>query len=251
MSLSFKRPVQQTSKTTERRQKPKKMTVFLRELVSAMYADIGLTYRSQRVAGQICVTPVLYSYENRRIWRPCETDETGTQASRFRIVSEGADAYNRSSPLKSPDLSVREEFPVIKAKRRPVLIVKMPDVSVSGSSQPSASRPLPVVLPLYSVEDLSGRAKYEAQFLARAQQLEFPEFFFLPAQGAAVEKDSLIALSRITHIFEAHLEPTNWRLSDETLRVLVGQIVFWLTGVYGGDYKAAREMLFAPQTPGT
>jgi hypothetical protein len=222
------------------------MTVLLRELVSSMYASIGPTHRSQRVVGQICIAPVLYCYENRRIWRPCETDETGTQASRFHIVSEGADAYNRSSPLKNPDLSVREEFTVVKGKRRPVVIVKLPDGPVLGSALPSASRPLPVVLPLYSVEDSSGRAKHDAQFLARVQQLEFPEFFFLSAEGAAIEKDSLVALSRLTHIFEAHLDPTNWRLSDETLRVLIGQIVFWLTGFYGGDYKTARDMLFSP-----
>ena len=29
-------------------------------------------------------------------------------------------------------------------------------------------------------------------------------------------------------------------------RVFLGQIVYWLTGVYGGDYKKARDMLFTP-----
>jgi hypothetical protein len=79
------------------------------------------------------------------------------------------------------------------------------------------------------------------------QQLEFPEFFFLPAYGAAIEKDSLIALSRLTHVFDSHLEPSQLRLSDEVLQVLVGQINFWLTGTYGGEYKAARDMLFSPE----
>jgi hypothetical protein len=104
-----------------------------------------------------------------------------------------------------------------------------------------------MVLPLYGVEDTSGRAKHDSRFLARVQQLEFPEFFFLPAHGGAVEKDSLIAMSRLTHIFEPHLEPTQWRLSDEVLQVLVGQINFWLTGTYGAEYKTARDMLFNPE----
>jgi hypothetical protein len=92
-------------------------------------------------------------------------------------------------------------------------------------------------------------AKYDAQFLERVQQLEFPEFSFLPAEGAAVQKDSLVPLSRLTHIFEAHLEAANWRLSDEMLRAFLGQIVYWHTDVYGGDYKKARDMLFTPAKP--
>jgi hypothetical protein len=36
-----------------------------------------------------------------------------------------------------------------------------------------------------------GQKNGEAQFLARGQQLEVPDFFFLPAHGA-VEKDSLL-----------------------------------------------------------
>ena len=64
-----------------------------------------------------------------------------------------------------------------------------------------------------------------------------------------MQKDSLAPLSRLTHIFEGHLEPTNWRLSDEMLRVFLGQIVYWLTGVYGGDYKKALDRLFTPAKP--
>ncbi len=79
------------------------------------------------------------------------------------------------------------------------------------------------------IEIRQGQKNGEAQFLARVQQLEVPDFFFLPAHGA-VEKDSLIAMSHLTHILESHLEPSQGRLSDEVLRVLVGQINFWLTG---------------------
>lgn len=218
--------------------------ILFRDVVSAFYTDIGLTYRTQKVVGQICFVPVLYCYENRKLWRPCETDETGTQATRFQIVSEGSDAYRRASPLKNPDLSVLEEFPVVKAKKRPVVLVKLPPPALSGANFSSAARPLPVVLPLYSVEDSAGRAKIDAQILARFQQLEFPEFFFLPAQGGALQKDSLISLTRLTHVFDAHLEPTRWRVSDEVLGVLLGQLDYWLTGNYGGLYKNAREMLF-------
>jgi hypothetical protein len=43
-----------------------------------------------------------------------------------------------------------------------------------------------------------------------------------------------------------HLEPTPWRLSNQILRILQGQMRFYLTGEYSGDYSNAREMLLNP-----
>ena len=222
--------------------------IYLRDLFPNPYEKLGPNFKQLKVAGQICITPILYCYENTQIWRPCQTDATGTQASRFEIVSAGHDAYDRALPLKSPPLSIKEEFSVVRAKRRPVIIIR---VAKSGQGQitgiaGSASRPLPMVLPLYSVEDLVGRQKYPSDFLARVQQLEYPEYFFLPADGAAIQKDSLLPLFRMAHAFDGHLEPCQWKLTDEVLRILVGQVGFWLAGVYGGDYATAREMLLNP-----
>lgn len=219
------------------------MTVFLREVVNSFYTDIGVAYRSQRIPGQICFAPVLYCYENRRIWRPCETDVTHTQASRFQSVAQPADAYERDRPLINPDLSTKEEFPVLKAKQRPVALIKLPVRNEGVPDFSSAAKPMPIVLPIYGVQDASGRAKFDGGFLSRVQQLEYPEFFFLPAGGPLTE-DSLIALSRVTHIYEAHLDPTRWALSDEVLPVLRGQLNYWLTGNYDGPYRVARDQLF-------
>ena len=92
-----------------------------------------------------------------------------------------------------------------------------------------------------------GKQKLPGEFLERVQRLEFPEFSFLPADGAAVKEDSLVPLYRMTHAFEGHLDVRQWKLSDDLLRVLAGQITFWLASVYGGEYNAAREMLLHPE----
>jgi hypothetical protein len=203
------------------------VTVFLRDIVANLYEKLGSKYKQQKVIGQLCDTPILYCYENSQIWRPCETDVTGTQASRFEIVSAGADAYDRELPLKTPPLSIQEEFSVVRAKRRPVVLIKLAD-GVSGTDTGSsfATRLLPMVIPLYGVQDDMGRQKCPASFLERVQRLEFPEFFFLPADGAAVQKDSLLPLFRMTQAFDGRLEPRQWKLSDSLLRVLMGQIGF-------------------------
>jgi hypothetical protein len=97
--------------------------------------------------------------------------------------------------------------------------------------------------PLVSVTIIQPDARRgHALFLADATRWQPPA-----QNGTAVGEGSLIALSRLTHIFESHLEPSRWRLSDDVLRVLVGQINPRLTGTYGGEYKAARDMLFNPE----
>lgn len=224
------------------------MTVLLRDIVANVYEKLGPKYRQEKAIGQLCDTPILYCYENSQIWRPCETDVTGTHASRFEIVAAGSDAYDRELPLKAPSLSIKEEFAVVRAKRRPVVVVRLADgTSKADAGLSAATRLLPMVIPLYGVEDDLGRQKCPPVFLERVQQLEFPEFFFLPADGAAVQKDSLLPLFRMTHAFDGHLEPRQWKLSDNILRVLLGQLGFWLSGVYTGEYANAREMLLNPE----
>lgn len=222
--------------------------ILLRDLVPSLYDKLGPNFKSQKVVGQLCDTPILYRYENCQIWRPCSTDDTGTQASRFEIVAAGADAYERELPLKIPALSIREEFPVVRAKRRPVILIKLADVApASETGSLAATKGLPMVIPLYGVVDDMGRQKLSRDFLERVQRLEFPEFFFLPADGAAVKEDSLVPLNRMTHAFEGHLDARQWKLSDSLFGVLTGQINFWLTAGYGGEYEAAREMLLHPE----
>lgn len=65
--------------------------ILLRDLVPSLYDKLGPNFKSQKVVGQLCDTPILYRYENCQIWRPCSTDDTGTQASRFEIVAAGKD----------------------------------------------------------------------------------------------------------------------------------------------------------------
>jgi hypothetical protein len=127
------------------------VTVHLRDLFPNMYVQLGPKFRQLKVAGQICINPVLYCYENAQIWRPLQVDSTETQATRFEIVAAGQDAYNRALPLKIPSLSIKEEFPVVKAKRRPVIVLRLADSDHDDSGGiGSASRPLPMVMPLYA-----------------------------------------------------------------------------------------------------
>jgi hypothetical protein len=223
--------------------------MFLDELLPDFYERIGDEYRHARVEGQICRTPIVYTHEHKEIWRPDRYDGTQTRAELFRITASGGDAYNRQYPLADPKLGRNEEFPVLRAKLRPVVVVRPQPQQVPMQPLPGGPRltwPIVMVAPCYSVEDQLGNAKFPNEYLDRVRCLEYPEVFFLPERPAALNKDSLLALYRMTGIFHAHLEATPWKLSNQILRVLQGQMRFYLTGEYSGDYSNAREMLLNP-----
>jgi hypothetical protein len=220
--------------------------LFFDDLVTSFYEKLGSTGHKNICAGQICKTHICYSHENREVWRPDNYDGTQTRAEIFKIVAAGTDAYKRRFPLGSPKLETDEEFPVIRAKRRPVLVIRAAPSEVKIRPLAGGSRiswPLALVVPIYSVEGIAGEAKFPPAFIERARFLEFPEFLFLPDCPGVLDRDSILPLFRLTNVYQAHLEPTVWRVSEEVLEVLLGQMKYYLEGVYDGKYATARELL--------
>jgi hypothetical protein len=219
--------------------------VFLDDLLGDYFEKLGADFRKTPVAGQVCVASINYTYENQILWRPDGYDGTQTTADVFRQHAAGQDAYNRPKALITPKLEINEEFPVVRAKRRPAILLRPAPLKPTGT--PSKQFPeLALVLPMYSVADPAGNARHTNDFLVRVRRLEFPEFFFLTQEGAAIQKDSLLPIFRLTNVFQAHLDLFQWKLVDPVLRILQGQVRFALTGDYAGEYQNAREMLLNP-----
>ena len=105
--------------------------MFFDEFVEPFFEELGDEFRTTYVPGQLFETYVFYTYENLEIWRPTKYDGTQTCATEFQIVTAGGDAFRRPQPLHSPKLEAYEEFPVITAKRRPVVLI-VPDPERSG-----------------------------------------------------------------------------------------------------------------------
>jgi hypothetical protein len=220
--------------------------MFLDELVENFYQKLGTDFRANLRAGQICKAPVLYTYENSELWRPSRFDTSNTHATEFQIISSPSNAYRQTSPIHSPRLEPYEEFPVIRAKFRPVvlLVPDPPEINIQdirGGGR--INRHLCLVAPCYSVVDAMGKAKYVQSFIDRVRLLEFPQFMFLPS-SAVTGKDGLLRLDSIQHVFHNQLEATQWAVSDEIREILVGEIAFLFNQrMFEGEYKAARHML--------
>jgi len=219
--------------------------VPLHELISPFYVKLGEDYRSKLAVGQICVTSVLYCYENREIWRPIGLDNSGTSATYFKIEPEPGDAYKSSTILHTPRLEAYEEFPVVRAKRRPVIVLMPQQGEIDlkeHRGMMKVNKKLVTVAPFYSVVNEQNECKTDKVFLERVSNLEFPHFMFLP-RDAFVPRDSLLRLDSIHHTFHPHLEPKQCALAPEIVTILLGQLERVLSTGNGDNYVLARDIL--------
>src|SRR5258708_27196534 len=90
------------------------------------YKKLPLGYHHQFSFGQFFKTHAYYPHENLELWRPVPdpAEPTKTIASQFRITAAGTDAFRRVLPLHAPKLETNEEFIVIRAKARPVVLIQ-------------------------------------------------------------------------------------------------------------------------------
>ncbi len=219
--------------------------MFLDELIDPFYKKLGLDYRKNLRCGQICEAPILYAYEHREIWRPSAYDGTETVASDFRIIARPFDAFKLTRTIHTPRLEPYEEFPAIRAKIRPCVLLA-PDPApihiqeIRGGGK--IDRHLCVTVPCYGVVDAMGKAKFPRPFLDRVRKLEFPHFMFLPG-STPLDKDSVLRLDSMQPVFHGELEPTQWMLEEEALKVFLGQVRMFTTGRYSDEYQTVREWL--------
>src|SRR5262245_10808843 len=92
------------------------------------YKTLPLDHQRVFRFGQIFHTHAYYPHENLELWRPVfdPKEPTKTFASEFQIRSAGKDAFKRAIPLSAPKLETNEEFIVIRAKLRPVVLLQEP-----------------------------------------------------------------------------------------------------------------------------
>lgn len=227
--------------------------IFIDDLVAPYYEVLGLGYHKAPVRGQIGWVPILYTHEHREIWRPQSTDQTGTIATSFIITTAGQDAHRRTTPLSSPRLTTREEFPVVRAKIRPVIVLTLPMPEISGppgKREDRINRGLCLVAPLYSVLDpVTDVPKYGEEFVKRVRKLEYEQFSYAPESVKARIRSSIVRLDAIQAVYHANLELTPIRLSSEALSILQGQIECYLAGGADTVFHDAREMLLNPDAP--
>jgi hypothetical protein len=213
------------------------------------YKQLPLGYHHQFSFGQFFRTHAYYPHENLELWRPVPdpNEPTKTIASQFQIVAAGKDAFRRGIPLAVPKLETNEEFLVVRAKMRPVVLI-MPEAPSLGVENRGyrgrIQRHLCLVGQVFGlVDSKTGRAEFNPSFVDRVRKMEFPQLMFIPARPGFVEVDSLLRLDEFQSVFTPNLVPTQLALGDAVIDVLRGQLQYLLTGAGPTSYTELRELL--------
>jgi hypothetical protein len=217
----------------------------------AFYKTLPLGYRSNLTFGQICWTHAYYPHENLQFWRPVirPGEPAKSIAREFQLVGATADAFCKSYPLEAPKLATNEEFLVVRAKRRPAVLLYSPSTELSEIASTGfpgkVSRRLALVAQVFGLSDpKTAKPVFPQSFIDRVRKMEFPELMFLPKTPGVLEVDSLLRLDEVQSVFLSHLDPTNCSLGDEVVDALKGQtqIIF---GIRESNYYTIlrEEML--------
>jgi len=213
---------------------------------AAFYEKIGLGHHNAFRRGQVCWTHICYAQENLQFWRPQGYEIEGTSASSFGIVPAGKDRFNRSLPLAAPKLATNEEFIVVRAKYRPVILMAPAPANLGiakGRGSAPLYRPLATVVPIFSLQDEKGAFKYPQPLIERVQKLMYPEYLYLPPDGAILTRHSFAKVCDVVTVYQPHLELADLVLCADALSVLRGQLASLQTGRGEGDFGVYRALL--------
>ncbi|KAA0257494.1 hypothetical protein FHQ18_09125 [Deferribacter autotrophicus] len=178
--------------------------------------------------GYIFWAIIPYFYEHKEIWRPVDfLDEDKTIARCFKISSVGEDAYKRKAPLKKPKLESTEEFPVIKAKKRPCLFFKYYDSF-------KIDQHICLVFPLYSIYNDMGKlkSKFDQDFIDKVRMLKYNNLFFVKTDGKGNLTDSIIRLDKVYSVYHTYLEYSGFMLHNDIKEILIEQILYSFFGYF-------------------
>jgi hypothetical protein len=215
------------------------------------YKKLPLGYHNEAnfCFGQLFWTHTYYPHENLQIWRPVidPNEPTKTIASQFRIISAGQDAFKRTIPLHAPPLATNEEFIVVRAKRRPVILLQreLPLAGIDNKGfRGKVQRRRTIIGQIFGLADSQTQElQFSPSFISRVREMEFPQLMFLPKKAGVLTVDSMLRLDELQSVFVPQLEPTQFCIADDVALILRDQLVFLMTCEGPNEYTELRELL--------
>jgi hypothetical protein len=215
------------------------LATFLDEIVSPFCVKLA-NAKAPLAFGQIFRVPAYYPHSLLYLWRPKSFDPKSGIASDFNPSAGPKDAFSRNNPYAAPPLQTTEEFLMIRAKKRPVILIQPPDPKLATIPKITGggklARNLAPIALIYSAADKAGIAKFDQAFLDRVRLLEYPQFLFIPS-GGPLTIDSVARFDELQSVDISNLEPSGYSLGDDAIAVLKSQLSFFMTGLAGQSFQ--------------
>ena len=188
----------------------------------------SINNRLQRI-GQLLWAPSLYLLDNHRR-QAVKSSYTENSGEQFRLEPADLRAeFNQQGEI-SHSLGLRrdERALVIRAKKRPVIIISQPIATwIDGRRQQEDSY---LVAPVYSFEGDETKLSYSQTFIDRVKAYMYWQLFYLPRDGRRRIREGFVRLDRIQAVHRELLDQMPIRLSD----AVVGLLRDWIR-VYMGE----------------
>jgi len=154
-----------------------------------------------------------------------------------------------TGPYRStfPGLETNEEFLVVRAKVRPVILIQtaLPLAGVDNRGyRGRIQRHRTLVAQVFGLADSATKEpQFNPTFIDRVRRMEFPQLMFLPEKTGVFSVDSMLRLDEAQSVFVPHLDAKQFCLSDEMATILRHQLAFIHTQIGPNDYTDLREFL--------
>lgn len=178
-------------------------------------------------------------------------------ATKFQIRQVTNDDFKKRQklPIKALSLGETEELLIHKAKRRPCVIISMPNTEDAADAKAvgvAARRHLldrsMTLLPIYGIETADDPRGFPPIMVARIRCLLYDQFFYLPAKcpktNQSIRQDGIVRLDRaFAGVPSRAAEPWNIKLHPEPFGLLMAMIRMRFGAAPTEDFKIVRELL--------
>lgn len=156
-------------------------------------------------------------------------------------------------PLYAMSLQQTEELLVVRAKKRPCVVLARTD-GVNHKTLPAGQQGMALnafgeaylMAPIYSVSTAAKARSFGPVMTARVRCMMYPQFVYVPQSGLTIKDHGVIRLDRTfwSHLLGAS-EPQNLFLTTDTLGICWNQIRMLSGEAPDTNYIELRELLLA------
>lgn len=163
-------------------------------------------------------------------------------------------------PIHRIDLHPTEELFAIKAKKRPCIMISqylLGDITIEQLNTLTGGKAHllqqeQIFIPIYSTEDDGSSSGFPQGFVKKIRQLAYPHLLYVPDTSSSKKhprfnehfKEGIARLDRIFSSIPHHAQitPTNVKLSDEFLAILMEFISEYLLGKNSEELDTLKEL---------
>lgn len=211
------------------------------------------------IDGQIAWVPTLFHFPLPYVMKATRKAPRSHDEIKYDIRNMSSNDFQREKrlPIHQIDFQQTEELLVIKAKKRPCIMLSQTLINDDELIKATVNKKHliekeQIFLPIYSVETNDSFGSFPPRFVIKIRKLIFPHLMYLPNTDHSKNKkafhnplkEGIIRLDRIFSCVPHHekITVTNIKISDEYFVLLVGCLKEYLLKENSEELKIVKDL---------